>query len=277
MSNPCFFLLFFIMHFPLSQELCLSFFFLRAPERNFFSKILNKKAAPLVDHSRQNESGKVIAMKKAIIHAQPLKKSNFNALLKRKASLFSTTALVAAGLVALSTQPAFAVGDLETPTGGQVVGGSATITLPQAGQLDINQSSNRTVINWNTFNIGQSATTQFFQPGSGSLAVNRVTGAGSDPAQILGTLKANGQVMVLDRNGVLFGKDATINVGGIIASTGDIDTSSVMNGDSKLVLDNFGSGAIVNNATINVADAGLAAFVSPHITNNGVLNAKLGT
>jgi filamentous hemagglutinin family protein len=198
-----------------------------------------------------------------------------NRLVRRKAPLFSTTALVAAALFVISAPPArAAVGNLETPTGGQVVGGSATISLPQAGILNINQSSDRAVINWNTFNIGSNATTQFFQPNSGSLTVNRVTGG--DPAQILGTLKANGTVMVLDRNGVIFGKDATIDVGGIVASTGDIGTASIMNGDTRLALTNFGSGSVVNNATINVADAGLAAFVSPTVINNGIINVKLG-
>ena len=130
-----------------------------------------------------------------------------------------TVTLFAVWFLILSAQPVRAVGNLETPTGGQVVGGSASITLAQPGHLDIDQSTNRAVINWNTFNIGSNATTQFFQPNSGSLTVNRVIGAGEDPAQILGTLKSNGQLMILDQNGVLFGKNATIDVNGIIAST----------------------------------------------------------
>ena len=49
-----------------------------------------------------------------------------------------------------------------------------------------------------------------------------------------------------------------------------------MRGDSKLTLSNFGDGSVINNGTINVADAGLAAFVAPSVENNGVINAKLG-
>ena len=143
---------------------------------------------------------------------------------KGKLSKFLATTTLAAAGMAVMAHPARALDALATPTGEQVVGGSASFDRPAAGQLNINQSTQRVVINWDSFNIGTNATTQFIQPNSSALAVNRVVGAGEDPAQILGTLKANGQVMVLDRYGVLFGDHSTINVGGIIASTGDVDT-----------------------------------------------------
>ena len=190
-------------------------------------------------------------------------------------NLLSTTTLAATTLLAMAAHPAQALDALTTPTGEQVVGGSATFTRPDAGTLNVNQGTNRVVINWDSFNIGTGATTQFYQPGRGSLAINRVTGNHEDPTQILGTLKSNGNIMVLDKNGVLFGKNATINVGGIIASTGDINNKAAMH-DKKLTLGNFGAGSIVNEGTINVADAGLAAFVSPTIVNDGIINAKLG-
>lgn len=192
-------------------------------------------------------------------------------------TFLSTTALAAAGLVALYATPAKAIDDYTTPTGENVVGGSASFSRPSQGLLNIDQHGNRVVINWDSFNIGAKAKTEFFQPSSSSLAVNRVTGDHADPTQILGTLKANGRLMVLDRNGVFFGAGATIDVGGIIASTGDVDTAAVMSGaDVFDVTGVGGSGSIVNNATINVADAGLAAFVAPTVVNNGIINAKLG-
>ena len=154
--------------------------------------------------------------------------------------LLSSTALAMTGLLTLAAHPAQALDALATPTGEQVVGGSATFNRPQTGTLDINQSTNRVVIDWDSFNIGTNATTTFIQPGKGSLAVNRVTGNHEDPTQILGTLNSNGTIMVLDKNGVLFGKNATLNVGGIVASTGDVDNAAVMRGDSKLIFSNFG-------------------------------------
>ena len=166
--------------------------------------------------------------------------------------------------------------DFTLPQSGTVVAGSATISSPSAGQLNINQTTSRTVINWDSFNVGKDAATQFYQPSSTALAVNRVTGSGMDPARILGTLKANGQLMILDRNGVLFGAHARIDVGGIVASTGDVSNAAVMNDDNKLTLNNFGNGTIENDGVINAADSGLVAFVAPTVKNAGVINAKLG-
>jgi filamentous hemagglutinin family protein len=194
---------------------------------------------------------------------------------KRGSRLLASTALTAAGLMAL-TSPALAVDNLATPIGENVVGGAASFDRPQPGQLNIHQSTDRVIINWDSFNIGQGATTQFYQPGSGSLAVNRVMSKGSDPTQILGSLKANGRVMVLDRNGVFFGASSRLDVGGIIASTGDINDSAVMSGASKLDLGNFGDGSIVNNGLISAQDAGLVAFVGKNVANNGIINARVG-
>src|ERR1035437_1272331 len=118
-------------------------------------------------------------------------------------ALCLTTALVTS-MALLHPEASYAISPTQTPTGGTVVGGSATISSPSTGTLNINQTSNRAIINWNSFNIGSSATTTFNQPSASSLAVNRVLSRGIDPTQILGTLTANGQVMVLDRNGVIF-------------------------------------------------------------------------
>lgn len=189
---------------------------------------------------------------------------------------FLSTSALTLGLIAFGAGSALAMDDFTTPTGEQVVGGSATFDRPAAGQLNINQNTDRVVINWDSFNIGSKGKTEFFQPNSGSLAVNRVTSAGSDPTQILGMLKANGKVMVLDRNGVFFGHDAVLDVGSIVASTGDIDTGAVMRGDTVLELSSFGDGSVINNGTISVGDAGLAAFVAPHVANNGIIQARLG-
>ncbi len=196
---------------------------------------------------------------------------------RKRTRLLATTALAAASLVAMgASAKADPVDALETPMGEQVVGGAASFDRPDLGVLNINQSTDRVVIDWQSFNIGENAKTEFFQPSSNALAVNRVVGKGEDPAQILGTLKANGKVMVLDKNGVLFGKNAVIDVNSIVASTGDVDNDSVMNGDQNIELKNFGNGAVVNEGTINASDAGLVALVAPTVKNAGVINARVG-
>ena len=123
--------------------------------------------------------------------------------------LLMTTAVVLAPFA-----QANAIDNLTTPSGEVVTAGSATFDRPAEGQLNVNQSSHRAVINWNNFDIGRDATTKFNQPNVNSLAVNRVVGDDDDPTKILGTLTANGRLMVLDRNGVLFGRDSKVDVNG---------------------------------------------------------------
>src|ERR1043165_9573310 len=88
------------------------------------------------------------------------------------------------------------------PQGAVVMGGSAQIVQTSPSRLDINQSSNRAVIDWRSFSVGAGATTRFNQPSASSLAVNRVTGA--NPSDIAGHISANGQVVLVNPNGILF-------------------------------------------------------------------------
>ncbi|MDD3019919.1 MAG: right-handed parallel beta-helix repeat-containing protein [Alphaproteobacteria bacterium] len=188
--------------------------------------------------------------------------------------LMVSTAIIAVGS-ACSPTHSFAA-DLVLPINPNVVGGASSVTTPLAGVMHVNQSTDRTVINWDSFNIGSDASVQFFQPDSNSLAVNRVMSAGTDPTRILGELKANGRIMVLDRNGVLFGSGSVVDVGGIVASTGDVTNASVMSGATVLTLSNFGTGTIENQGHITAADSGLVALVGPVVKNSGVIQANLG-
>lgn len=200
-----------------------------------------------------------------------------NATLMGK-KLLASTAITLAGVVAASSS-AYAVGLDETPTGGVVVGGQSTITYGQ-GTMTVDQTTDRSVINWNTFNIGQNAGATYNQPGANSLSVNRVTGA--DPSQILGTLRSNGKIMIIDPNGVFFSKTAVVDVGGIIATTGELDA---MNQDqlmagNKFQISNIGANPdakIENAGSITAAQGGLVAFVAPWVSNSGFINAKLGS
>lgn len=186
-----------------------------------------------------------------------------------------SSALVTAGFF-LSASQAFAVDALTTPTGETVRGGEATFDRPVDGILNITQTSDRLWIDWDRFDIGEGATTEFIQNDSNAWAYNRVTGDHTDPTKILGSLKANGNIIVQDRNGVLFGKNSVIDVNGIVAATGDLDTHAFMLGGDTVSFDNMGDGRIELHGQINIAEAGLAAFVSPFVKNAGVINARLG-
>ncbi len=171
--------------------------------------------------------------------------------------------------------PASALDQAALPQGGTIANGSATITYnSNTPKLDINQASHGAVIDWNSFNIGEHATTEFHQPDANAIAVNRVHDG--SPSQILGSLKANGNVVVLNQNGVMFGQNATVDVGGLVASTGTLNEAK-FNQTGAVELSNLQTGGkIQNDGTITVADRGLAAFVAPEVVNNGVITAKLG-
>jgi filamentous hemagglutinin family protein len=94
--------------------------------------------------------------------------------------------------------------------------GNATITAGR-NRLTVNQTSQNTAINWNSFSIGAGNTVTFVQPNRNSIALNRVVGG--DASVIMGNLNSNGQVFLINPNGVLFGRGAQVSVGGLVAST----------------------------------------------------------
>lgn len=139
----------------------------------------------------------------------------------------------------------------------------------------------RAVLDWQSFNIGEDAAVEFRQlAGTNSVTVNRVIGGGTDPSKILGKLTANGTVVILDPNGVLFGTQAVIDVGGIVASTGHLANQADFEGGLPMLLADMdavpGAAVINQSAQFTVRDHGLAAFVAPAVQNNGVITARLG-
>ncbi|TQV86067.1 filamentous hemagglutinin N-terminal domain-containing protein [Exilibacterium tricleocarpae] len=201
--------------------------------------------------------------KKAVFTGQP-------ATLTARTAALSTSALalvLSAGAVAL---------DPETlPSGASVAGGAVSISRSGA-RLDINQSTRRAVIDWRNFDIGAAAQVNFSQPGAAAIAVNRVNGS-TDPTQINGGLSANGQVWVLNPNGVMFGAGARVDTAGLVAAAADIDVERFMAGDTRLALQGGGGGTVSNDGHITISEGGLAALVGPSVSNSGVIHARLGS
>ena len=138
--------------------------------------------------------------------------------------------------------------------------------------MSINQSSQRAVINWQSFSVGSSATVNFNQPNASSSTLNRVNGASK--SMIEGAINANGQVIFINPNGVIFGKGAEINTGAISATTMDIKDSDYMNG--KMSFSGNGTGQVINKGNITVNNInGYIALMAPEVKNEGVLIANL--
>ena len=193
---------------------------------------------------------------------------NTNTLRQR---LLAGTALVAIG--SFTGTPVLALDPNTLPTGGRITAGSGSISQTGA-RMDVNQTSQRMIANWNGFSIGANASVTFNQPNSGAVALNRVTG--NDPSQIYGRLAANGQVFLINPNGVLFGPSARVDVGGIVASTLNITDKNFMTGRYTFTNEG-GAGSVVNQGTISVVDRGYAALFGTTVSNQGVITARQGS
>lgn len=164
------------------------------------------------------------------------------------------------------------------PTGGKVVGGAAAIAQPNANKMEITQTTPKAVINWNAFNVGAGNTVQFIQPSSSSQVLNRVVGITGGSSQILGTLTANGQVFIVNPQGIVFGNGAMVNVGALLASTRDIAPNAFMAGGNLQFNANNSantSGLISNAGSLN-ASSGFVVLAADQIRNTGSINAPGG-
>ena len=156
---------------------------------------------------------------------------------------FATSLSFLAAVVAGGGSCAYAAGPLPAnalPTGGQVVAGSASINTT-GNTMNINQSSQRAVINWNSFDVGKNATVNFNQPNAQAATLNYVNSASK--SMINGAVNANGQVIFVNNNGVVFGKHAEVNVGGMVATTMNVDSQKFMAGENNLTFTGNGSGS----------------------------------
>lgn len=156
----------------------------------------------------------------------------------------------------------------------------------------VQQASKRAIYNWKSFNIGANATVNFdMQGGAGSSALNRIHD--QNPSQIFGKLNANGEVLLINRNGIIFGRGAQINVQGLIASTLDINDDVFMGGfttidtvsptfewkDAEGVAtyapeDNFVR--VEAGATITTASGGRVFLMAPKVENAGEITTPGG-
>jgi filamentous hemagglutinin family protein len=161
------------------------------------------------------------------------------------------------------------------PTGGNIVAGSGSIAT-SGSTMTITQNTAKLAADWQSFNIGQGNTVNFVQPSASAVALNRVLG--SDVSVIQGALNANGQVFLLNPNGVLFTPTAQVNVGGIVASTLSLSTSDFLAGNYNFA--GSSSNAVVNQGNITaVGDGGKGgtiALIAAKITNDGNLTANGG-
>ena len=156
------------------------------------------------------------------------------------------------------------------PVLNNIASGTATLST-SASQLNIDQSSDKLIANWNSFNVGSSAKVQFNQPAASSIALNRIGGSASE---IFGRVTANGQLILVNPAGITFGSTAQVNAASVIASTLNLS-------DSNFLADNFlfervSSGGEINNLGSVLGNEGNTVVLAASIKNSGTLRARGG-
>src|ERR1044071_8531402 len=159
------------------------------------------------------------------------------------------------------------------PTGEQLISGNATVSRNSSNTvMDINQSTQNAGFNWTSFSIAKPETVNVVQPNSSSVLLNRVVG--NEQSRIFGALNANGRVFLVNPNGILFAPGASVNVGGLVASSLDMTKENFDSG--KYVFSprpGAPAAGVVNQAKIVAVD-GYAALIGPKVANEGVIVAR---
>ncbi|KRW95700.1 filamentous hemagglutinin N-terminal domain-containing protein, partial [Paracoccus sp. MKU1] len=159
------------------------------------------------------------------------------------------------------------------PSGPNVVGGSASVSTPSPGAMRVDQRSNRAIIDWTSFSIGAGGSVRVHQPGREAALLNRVTG--DSPTRIDGFLGANGQVFVVNRNGILVGREGRIATAGFVGSTLDISNEDFTAGRLRFSGDR--PGTVENRGRIDIIPGGYAALLGGRVANSGTIRVPLGT
>jgi len=158
--------------------------------------------------------------------------------------------------------------------------GQALVSQTSPNKLVIEQQSQRAVIDWKNFSIAQGQSLQFIQPSARSIALNRVTG--QQASIIEGQISANGQIWVLNAQGVIIGKQGRVDTQGFLATTLGLSNEDFLQGSYRFSVarNSQGSatatGIIQNNGIINTPGA-YAVLAGDEVINNGLIQARLGT
>ncbi|MFM2485430.1 beta strand repeat-containing protein [Celerinatantimonas yamalensis] len=187
------------------------------------------------------------------------------------ASGFTRKCVVGVLIYTLTVQPVLAAATL--PTAGSVAAGQVSIGT-SGNTTTVTQRSDKAIVNWGSFSVGKGASVNFIQPGSTSAILNRVTG--STTSTIAGAIHANGQVFLINPNGIAITSTGSIKVGGgFVGSTLNISDKDFLN--DHFVFKGDGASAGVSNAgIITVGRGGYAALIGGTVQNSGLIAVPLG-
>jgi filamentous hemagglutinin family protein len=179
-------------------------------------------------------------------------------------------------LICIAVASCFAAGTaLANPSGHTVRHGN--VTVKEVGNLLKIHNSPNAVIDWRSFSIGASEITRFVQQSRNSVVMNRVVGSGGtiDTSVILGTLKSNGRVYLLNSSGVVFGAGSVVDVAGLVVSSLQLSDAD-FHAKRLRFTHGAGAGKIENHGNITTKSGGEVYLVGPAVANSGVITSPNG-
>ncbi|MBB4425814.1 filamentous hemagglutinin family protein [Bradyrhizobium sp. CIR48] len=111
-------------------------------------------------------------------------------------------------------------------------------------QVEVMQNQQKAILTWNKFNVGRETDLYFNQSAGGGgaanwIALNRVLDPSLVPSQILGTIRSEGQVYIINKNGIIFGGSSQVDVGTLVATSLALSNAQFLAGiNTSIVLTN---------------------------------------
>ena len=191
---------------------------------------------------------------------------------KAKTTKIATAIITLLGAVSLNSTLVHAdPAPRALPSLNNIASGAATLATA-TGSLTVNQSTDKLIANWNSFDVGVNSKVTFIQPNTSSIALNRVSGAA--PSEIFGRVSANGQLILVNPAGLTFGAASQVNAASVIASTLDITDANFL--ADTLQFDRGTATGTINNQGILLANEGNTYVFATNINNSGTIRAKAG-
>ncbi|MFW2103529.1 GLUG motif-containing protein [Acinetobacter guillouiae] len=219
-------------------------------------------------------SGEIIKNRQSTTHHENNNNDSKSKVFVASGFVFKSLSFALISTMFISATTWANIANTELPTGANITQGSANIAQ-NGNTLNIHQNSQRLSTNWDTFNIGKDATVNFNQQNQSSIAINRVLD--SNASQIMGRLNANGQVFLLNPNGVIFSKTAQVNVGGLVASTLSLNDADIQNGKFTLTGNPKSTARVENHGSIQTLSGGAVALIAPNVKSTGRISSPNGT
>jgi len=158
---------------------------------------------------------------------------------------------------------------LALPQGGSVVSGQVDINYAALDRLNVNQSTNQAIVDWQSFNVGRDASVHFNQPTSKASILNNVL---SGQSIINGRIYSNGRLFLVNPTGILTGPHSAIKAEGAVLSTLNLSKQNYLN--NNLQFNTNANSSLVNQGLI---EGQYVALIAPQVNNKGTIITSVAT